>query len=852
MKLFKMALLGIVMVVLFEACIFGSKDKGGEDAAVDNQDSTIVADQKPSPIIVDTSVNSDQIAQDGSRRPRPPVVSYDVIDSLIYIRILGSSEGKESYYWIRRNGLLLQAPVFYDGTSSLPFTKQSASSSKNSTAGQISYVLIDSVSIVGTYVYNVQYGKNDSTMSDKSEDFIFEYFKKTRSGSLTLASSQSDRVTVRVSLPDDEIISQVYIERKIGKGGAVSRLDTLITGISKEIYYVDTNYINLDTVIYYRATGMDAISEEWLEPTPWDSITIENKIWSYLPVVDLIDRGDEVEAFLSNPLSFSNKIVYKLYYNTSSSKTGKIELDSYSGDGSFSLSGSIEKAGVYYFWVEATDEWNRQSARSVPVSINYAAAKKGPPIYSISVSSNYLRIQYRPDEDALEYILERTQDTSKTPEVIDTFNAGTSSSSFNDYPKEDGYYYYRLISVLEGDEKSLPGDWEKSSSSFNYSPVYSTLSMSIVNLGDEVVAYVTTSFSSGYSYVFYRTADKNGDDAVAVDTLQYGQVPNLFTNELSDVPPLGTWYYRVIRHNLSSNNSTIYRTNLKKVVFTGKIVGPTITQISINITSIVLYVSKYQDAIAYIIERALVGSTDVVVIDTIAATTTSTFQYSDIPDSKGRWKYRMKAIKDNFTVTEPGPWKEMSSDWSYSASYYTFNATISNKGKLVEGNVARSSSYNYYFYRSAKDDYSDPVPLDTLKYSDFTSKLTDVPPLGIYYYWIERRSTSSSNNIIYRTIPKKIQFTGAPEIIALTKYSSGVRITFAQLDLGDSTEIWGQYNSGLPSGDFTFLAIVGSYPSYYIDTSPSLAGFYHYFLVGRYSGTGRAGFGATKSIYYEP
>lgn len=775
----------------------------------------------------------------GARKPRAPQVAYQAYDSLVFISITGNGAGEENLYWIYRDDKLLEQPVH-----------------RKTDSGTDVYILKDSLAETGVHKYTVQYGLKADALSGKSPEFAYDYEGHSRSGLVRTELTAEQLVGVTVAQAAGEVVGAFIIERKVGSGGAVTALDTIVAGSVNFPFYLDTALVIDDVCLYYRVKALDAITEEFLPASPWDSIQVKNKVWKYVPVAGYQTTQDGVQVTVGNPLSYRDNggAYYYLYRNATTVKTGKTKVDSVPISSLFvGLSmHDLPDSGAYYYWVESIDPWGRPSARSTPTLVRFTGKAMGPQVSIQQMDQSSIVIQPIPIQDAVAYIIERSQDTAKAPLVIDTLGTTTYfpyNPSFVDHPTKDGFYYYRAIALRADGETSDPGPWMRTSY-FHYDPVYGQIQASIVNRGNRVLAQMD--HNADYYYVLFRSKSATGPDTLAVDTLRYSD----FSQELSDVPPVGTWYYRVIEYPTNQNNGNGgYRSSYVRIEFTGKPAGPAIASLTVGSARIDITLNLDPEALAYILERS-VDAKAWTVADTVSASDIAYTQAHDRPATNGFWYYRARVVRNDMSVSEPGTPMRTPSEFIYGPQIdNTLNVYMENVGTRVEFPMYPAYSYVFYLLRSDKPDWKDGIRVDSLKYMDLANRLKDVPPKGAYYYWVERVSVyPAQEGNLSRSMPIKVDFSGAPAIGALTKTAQGIQVFYPAPNGTDSLEIY--RSSGKPDDlkSFELVATVGHSfnETLWLDMSVAkTSGFYHYRLAVKSGGT-RSDLGAAKSIYFEP
>lgn len=779
---------------------------------------------------------------DGTRKPNAPTVNYTTHDSLIHIGIRGGRAGEERYYWIYRDKELLEQPAYRS-----PFTGDTGWTVPGG------YFLVDSVKKAGAYAYTVRYGSHRDSLSDPSTPYVFNWTGPSPSGRVRLYLGEgSGLVEVQHTASRSTFLRQVIIERRIGSKGETGALDTLDLGqFGQGIHLIDTNLVVDDVYLFYRSVGMD-VDEQWLEPSPWDSILVRNKVWGYVPRITLADKGTDIQASISLP---SNAVVtYYLYRNTTSSKDGKVKVDSLrSGANSSLILGDIpEKAGRYFYWVEAVDSHGRISARSNLVETSFTGLPKGPPISGLFTSSTSVQVLIESNLGARALILERASDTSKAATAVDTaYPGGSSQLTVLDVPPADGYWFYRLIAIGSDDRPGAPGDWVRSGY-FHYAPNYIGMDARLVNRGDRIEIVIPSPAFDAF-YVLFRSPHPGGKDSVAVDTVlpqQFSSLPPLV-----DRPEPGTWYYRAYGYRNQNPGSETYRSEIQRVEYSGKPVGPAITSISAGSTQITLYFGSDPMALAYILERTPGATTDWLAVDTLPPGFSETVTVSDQPPTAGSWRYRVRSIRKDMTTTEPGT-ASNSVPWSYQVTYVnSLTVNVINRGAMVEvREISPDFSYSLRLFRSAKSDYTGGIAVDTLNYGASVPYLTETPPKGMHYYWVERHfvGAGSVSSTVYRSVPVLVAFTGAPEVMSLSVSSSGISVGYPAVQGGDTLQILRSNGKPDDAASFAFIGEVHStFDGTYFDSTVDQArsAFYHYRLVLIHEGT-KSEMGGVRSIYF--
>jgi hypothetical protein len=782
-----------------------------------------------------------EVGPNGERKPRTPKVTYITSDSLVLIQITGSGTGQENAYWIRRDGKLLEQP-----------SHQSADTIQNL------YVLLDSLTEIGVHKYYVQYGTHPDSLSDKSTEFIYEYSGHSRSGRVSIHVSQEQLVSIAVLRPVDEVLGAFIVERKIGSGGRVIALDTVELGSANPDnfeYFLDTALVPEDVYLYYRVKALDAITEEYLPPSPWDSVLVKNKVWKYVPAVQFEVTETGVHALISNVLNYADNgtAYYFLYRNATAEKAGRSKVDSLPISGFFPEAGLHDEpdSGDHYYWVEARDPWGRVSARSAPKLIHFSGRAMGPAVQVLQSGQGTIHIQPFLDQEAAYYIIQRAQDTAKDPASLDTLTVSSFfpyNTTYIDRPTADGVYFYRAISIRRDGGQTDPGAWGNAGF-FHFDPVFSSFTAAIVNRGDRVQCQVER--LSDFYYILFRSKTASGPDTAAVDTLWYSDAASM----LVDTPPIGAWYYRVQRiPAFPGNGSPIYRSASTRIDFTGKPAGPAVTSLNVYSSRIDITFTLDPDGLAYILERSMDGK-DWIAADTASALDVSNGLIRDKPPADGFWNYRLRTVRKDMSVTEPGtPFRSLTLFTFGPQFNNNLNAYVENKGTRLDFPMYGAYNYVYYLMRSDKGDWKDGKRVDSLMYNDPRNMLTDTPPKGVWFYWVQREPIAiGAEDIISRSVPIRVEFTGSLEITSISKNSLGIQITFPYVTGIDTLEI--HRSSGNPDdlNGFALLASVSasSFTTTYFDaTVAGKTGFYHYRLATK-SGGVRSGLGAAKSVYFD-
>lgn len=774
----------------------------------------------------------------GSRKIRPPRVSFRTHDSLVVLDILGTTYNDANRYWILRNGKLLEQPL-YDRADSLVFH----------------YAFTDSLREVGTYVYTVQHGSNYGQLGPKSEAFTYDFPGRSPSGAVSLSMDETQMAEIRLTLPVHSGAGRARFERRFGATGAIVPMDTLTVRDPVTVTYLDTAFVPLDTMLYYRGAAMETAGETWLAPTGWDSIRVFNRTWNYVPEASIENLGTGVRATIRSPLRYADKVraFYYLYRGRGQSRLDGIKRDSLPmASSTIILRDTPPDTGTWYYWIEARDPHGRISPRSTPGAFRLNGAASGPKIDGITTYSSALAVSVRPYENATAYILQRSENLAAPPVDADTLTGADAqlTPTFTDVPPGDGYWYYRVIAIM-GSKRSEPGDWTLSGF-FRRENNYSTLPIPIGNFGPRGVQ-VDVPRSSGDRSFLYRGYRADGSDSVAVDSLSGSDTGMV----LRDLPPAGTWYYRAYRYEKPANYAnTIYRTPRVRIDFTGKAVGPAILGLQSLGTGIDVSLTFDPDAIAYVLERNPDTAGTWTVIDTMSVFTGARLIYSDHPPRNGHWAYRARTLQRDLSVTDPGPFAVTVLPWTYRVSYENaLTAIVANTGSRVECLLTTSSYYGYYFKRGPSPDYASPSTVDSAHIADSDAKMLDTPAKGIWYYWVERMIPAGTNaGSIARSAPVRVEFTGAPEVLSLSPTTGGIQVAFPKPESGDTLEIWRSRGKPEDSASFTLAKSIGYFPvsSNWTDPMPegTAAGFYHYRLAMRRSAT-TTGLGPVKSFYFQ-
>lgn len=782
------------------------------------------------------------------RKPPKPTVTYETRDERVQILIQGRNRGESRNYWIYRDKTLLDQPW---------------SASSGDSSNSYFYYLMDSLEQTGTYTYQVYYGPRKDSLSDPSDPFVYKYEGPSPSGHVDIYQMDMSGFLQIRYLPREKVVyRRVIIERRVGKDGDIRAVDTLLGNFSWD-GVADTSLVLEDTWVYYRARGQD-VSEEWLPPSPWDSIEVRNKTWSYLPSISVKNLGTDVQVTLQNPLGTASAH-YVLYRNTSESKDGKTAVDSaYEGQGSFGLllGDAPEKPGTYWYWVEAADGRGRTSARSNPHRVEFTGRPRGPSIQQVYSQGTHVRVTFQSNQLGGTFVLERAADTAKPAVDADTLTLSSIQSGsygeFRDRPPTDGRWHYRIVSLGADRSRSDPGDWS-GPVTWRYAPNYQTLSASIVNRGDRVEVRLPSGFTSaGKVFVLYRSANPGGRDSVPADT---GFTTSSFYGEilLKDSPAPGTWYYRVLEVSLNLDSDYLFRSDLMRVEFTGRATGPALVSLAPNYRHVVVVFQTDPDAVAYVLERAPDSASAWLAVDTVPAPSSSQPQVTtqNRPPAAGYWSYRVRSIRSGLAATDPGPSMRTPSPWSDAVVYETTQPlTVVNSGTSVT--LSWSSAYAFEYetrvFRSAKDGHAEGTLVKT--HNTYSGTFQDTPPIGTWYYWIEIHYSGSGSppgNVVRRSKAMPVVFSGIPEVTQLAANSVGVTITFPQIRAGDTLQILRSTGKVEDTASYTVLYnVTDTWVYYHADVvDKEKAAFYHYRLRLIREGV-PSGLGGAKSIYYDP
>lgn len=807
-------LLLLAALPILEGCIMDTKTEQSDNAGVD---------------------------PNGNRKPRTPKVAYTTFDSLVYIQITGSGSGQENAYWIRRDGKLLEQPSY-----------QPDENARNL------YVLVDSLAEIGVHKYYVQYGAHPDSLSERSPEFAYDYAGRSRSGRVSIQVNQEQLVTLSVLRSMDEVLGGFIVERKIGSGGRVLVLDTVELGFTNPDgfeNFLDTALVPEDVYLYYRVRALDAITEEYLPPSPWDSVLVKNKVWKYLPSVQFEVSESGVQAGIFNPLDYPDNgtAYYFLYRNATAEKAGRSKVDSLPISALYLGAGLNDQpdSGDHYYWVEARDPWGRISARSAPKLIHFSGKAMGPGVEVMQAGGGLIQIQPYQDRQATYFIIQRAQDTTKNPMTLDTMAVSFNYPYFGAYvdrPSADGVYFYRAISILSDGQQTDPGPWV-TSGYFHYDPVFAGFTAVVVNRGDRVQCQVER--LPDYYYILFRSKSASGSDTGAVDTLWYSDAATL----LVDTPPIGTWYYRVQRiPSFPGAGSQVYRSASTRVDFTGKPVGPAVMYLQVYSTRIDIAFTLDPEGLAFILERSVDGK-DWTAADTASALDVSNGILRDKPPADGFWNYRIRTMRKDMSVTEPGSPMRTSSLFTFGPQYdNSLYAYVENKGTYLDFPMYNAYNFVFYLMRSDKGEWKDGKRVDSLKYGDTRNRLTDIPPVGVWYYWVQREpAVTGGESIISRSPPIRVEFTGSLEISSITRSGTGVQINFPYVSGPETLEIYRSTGNPDDLDGYALLTSLASssFNTYYRDaTVAGKSGVYHYRLATITAGV-RSGLGAAKSIYFE-
>jgi hypothetical protein len=781
----------------------------------------------------------------GARRHKAPSVAYHASDSLVEIGMSGSREGDEASFWIYRNDSLLEMPDFIGRDSGSAYA----------------YRLVDSLAKAGTYTYYVRYGSGGVSLSDKSPEFTYEYAGAAPSGRLraTLLSGSTAYPLLTVYPRSGSHPGGARFERKLGASGKAILLDSLEGGPMSNspgaYQFVDTDFVAEDGLLYYRASVWNAADEEWLDPTAWDTLRIRNREWDYLPGADIRNLGTEVQArLLSLPPDGTQSKLY-LCRNGSQSRSGREKVDSLSQNSLYQGAPAVlldepGDPGTYWYWVEAVDRWGRESLRSAPKSIRFTGEPIGPALAFVTASGSTVQGRFSATPAFASYVLQRARDTSGSAVGVDTLESAAGEVLVSDSPPASGDWYYRVVGLDADGKAGEPGFWSRVTL-FDYPVNYGSLSATLLNKGDHVEATVASVYASYSSFqILYRSKYSSGKDSVAVDTV--AGTPYSTGPKLEDKPPVGTWYYHVEQVPADPAGTSKYRSALSRIDFTGKRVGPSLQSVQVYGGYIAVTWIAEPDFPATILERSQEGKGGWTAIDTLPSGTSTR---NDRPPEAGIWAYRTRGILPNLEATDPGPVMRTATVWVAGESWsYSITPVVTNLGSAVEATgYAASSAYGVVrLMRGPTADFKGGVAADSLR-NVYNFSLHDVPPKGTWYYWVEQLATDPYGG--YRSQAFKVEFTGAPEIVSLSKSSSGVQVNLPRIAAGDTLEIWRATAEPEKAAAYAWLRSVpgGGYYDYIVDDAVDrkTAAFYHYRLVSIHQGH-RSDPGGFKTIYYEP
>jgi hypothetical protein len=258
------------------------------------------------------------------------------------------------------------------------------------------------------------------------------------------------------------------------------------------------------------------------------------------------------------------------------------------------------------------------------------------------------------------------------------------------------------------------------------------------------------------------------------------------------------------------------------------------------------------------LERAADSDTDWTVVDTVPnPVPANQTQIYDTPPAPGHWRYRLRSIRLDLSLSDPGPASRTSSPWSNQPTYNnSLTVSIVNLGtEITVSNLYLDSYYEYRLIRGSKAGYADGAAVDTaIGYQ--SQPLKDVPPKGTWYFWVERHYLQSYNSgaEVYRSVPVRMDFTGVPGITSLNSSTDGVTVSFPTLGSGDTLEIWKATEKPEETESYTRLGkVADTYTTYYTDAAvdSANAAFYHYRLRLIRNGES-SDLGGYKSIYHDP
>lgn len=775
----------------------------------------------------------------GFRRPNAPEPRFATEDSLVSIQIHSRRTGEEAFYWIYRDGTLLDQPDFRPSDSGGPGV----------------YSLLDSVPKPATYTYTVKYGEHRDTLSDPSKPFVFKYTGPSQSGKCHLALGP-EWVEINHKQGRHYPLRSLVIERRIGTEGPIFALDTLDASPgSPYTGWADTTWFVENAWVYYRAVGM-GLDESWLEPSPWDSVEVKKTQWSYIPQLLATNNGTDVEIRVANPLAEASPATYILYRNVRSARDGGLKVDSVTvANDHPAILADIPKPGVHWYWVEVRDGRGRTSARSNPVQVLFTGRPSGPSIFNLGVGSVYISFEFNTLSSASANIVERTQDTTRPTTFVRLDTLLAPESGYQDRPPKNGYWHYRVTAQLVDGGLSEPGPWTRSAF-YVYSPIIQPMDARIVNQGDRVEAAPEFSMD-GVTYVLYRSAHPAGRDSTPVDTLRYSHFSS-FLPSLMDRPPVGIWYYRLIGYPGQDFTGEEFRSPIVRIEFNGQPAGPEIFSATIQSAYVTITFRSASNAIAYVLERAPDGSGAWTTIDTLPSNPAHTLSTTDRPPSDGYWNYRMRSILQNLSLSSPGASRRTSGPWSEAGQFSnTLVVNLVNGGTYIQvSGISTEFQYTYFLLRSKDDGFRNGAIVDSLPYGSFPATLNDAPARGTYYYWVERRYTwpGSFPMTILRSMPEKVVFSGMPEIGSVSQNGNTIRIALPPYPAEESIELLRSIGKADDPGSYVLIAEgTGGAADVFVDQDldDAAAAFYHYKLILIREGK-RLETGAVKSIYFVP
>jgi len=636
--------------------------------------------------------------------------------------------------------------------------------------------------------YNITFVATDDGTPNLSDTvtisiIVNDYFIASESGTLVL-SYQAGQMLVYAQMtpPTGNPIYQYVIQRRIEGNPTIETLDTIPNTGWSNYLYTDTIAIYTDKYVYYRQVAQLAATEQWLSPSSWDSILVDNETWNYLPIMNISRISKNIDFVVTNPVALSFEATYYLYRNSSSSTAGKVLVDSLAPGQSVGLMDTPASVGTYYYWIEVEDQWNRRSIRSLPQSVVYTGKLYAPTILSVvpNINNSQITILVLEHDESNEYVLERVRDTTDTPLRIDTvFSIGVSTITFTNTPPQDGFWYYRALVVdAQGNESNL-SQWQTTSSEFIYQQQYLAFPLffpappvpTIENLGDKIASVVTR--DSIYSYYLWRSDYSTMEDSILVDSL-IGNDPS--KTEVEDVPAIGTYYYWVERKDAPwERGDNIYRTNVSSaMVFTNNWPGPVLSFYSFDVDNNPMNIqarivsNTYYDVVIFqrTADTNSIGSE--VALDTIDVLVNGSYIYSyDIPEVDGTWFYRAQWVK-NGELSEFGGWQSIA--WVYVQRYT--NQTLSSTGFINRGDhvvldLNISSTYQHSVYRNTT-----PVKPENPTYTfNGYGIVNDTLPADTYYYWVEAKATDwerGDDIFVYPSSYQAVAITGVPLTPTLT------------------------------------------------------------------------------------